>query len=119
MPQVLDHIKAATGEIVKCVVLSIGDWNMDANDTVAVAHSLSTKYKNVFSVACIIRDDGDTIYSPFGYLAAGAGGLLELGYQNLSAASITLVRRTTGAFDGVNYDSTSYNRGKVIIWYLE
>jgi hypothetical protein len=102
--------------LMKMKVLEIGDWNMDANASVTIPHGL-TRTK-VRAVKVIVRNDANT--ASFDLSMAGNladPDLLNGGFNNMGNVSITLVRRTGGQFDSVNYDSTSYNRGWVVIWY--
>lgn len=96
-------------------ILNIGDWNMDSTIDVNVAHGLTTSKIIGFQVC--IRDDGDT----YRQLLAGpdAAAFLPQAYSYISSGNVYIRRLPAGAFDNTNYDSTSYNRGWILIWYTD
>lgn len=90
--------------------LEIGDWNMDANTFVLVAHGLDD-YTKIRMISVVIRNDAASgIYQLVGDEANG---------NSHGAASSTLVLcRTTGGFyDSVDFNATGFNRGWVTILY--
>lgn len=92
--------------------LTIGDWNMDATSFVAVAHGLTSA--NIRIVTAIIRDDADSSkYTLYGSSVTGSLG----GYIEVNATYVNLFRTTGGIFDSTTYDSTSYNRGWIWVFY--
>ena len=103
----------ATGGL-RVKVVDIGDWNMDSTANVSVA--LGVTYGNIRSASVVIRSDSggnafnlDTPSSTY-----------EGGYFNLqSNGNINIYRISAGYFDGTSYDSTSYNRGWITIWYTQ
>lgn len=93
-------------------VLTMGDWDMDADPTFSIAHGLTgVLWKTIKKINVIIRNDADTEYIEFS------------GYQNSStvpatgnniswdSVNILLNRQTSGPFDSTDFDSISYNRG--------
>ena len=89
-------------------VIDIGDWNMDSTESVNVAHGVtSTKIKKV---DVMIRLDGGNYCYPIDVLGGGYWGIAL--YSN-----IHLERTAGGFFDNVNFDSTSFNRGWIVIEY--
>jgi hypothetical protein len=98
---------------LKCKVVEIGDWNMDADDTKNVAHGLTVG--NIRMIQVIIRNDGGTSLSPLNYKSADYDYAEGRFYAD--ATNVLMGRRATGNFDGVAFDSTSYNRGWITIWY--
>jgi hypothetical protein len=92
-------------------IVSIGDWDMDANGTVDVAHGLTlTKIR---SISGVIRNDADTTY--FTIPDPGSGGL------RCWAGTINVVLYrpdTTSVFDSTDYNATSFNRGWLVIEYI-
>jgi hypothetical protein len=94
-------------------VIEIGDWNMDSDASVTVAHGLTLSKIRTVSVM-IVADSSATIYSlnhmPF-------AGTKPSGSWFTGATDITLQREIGGTFDGSAFDSTSFNRGWVTIWY--
>lgn len=97
--------------------IEIGDWNMDSAGTKAVAHGMAD-YKKIRVLAITIRHDSDTVYSPLDYNTTGptaiAGGLVSVDGTN-----INLSRASSGFYDNTGYDSTSYNRGFITIYYAD
>jgi len=99
------------GTSLKCKVVDIGDWDMDATGGVNVAHGLTLG--NIRNIDVLIRKDSGEAYS----LIAGFGSS-QSGYYSTDATNVVLYRVTSGYFDSVDYNSTSYNRGWVTIWYV-
>ncbi len=100
---------------IKMKVIEIGDWNMVATTSVTINHGLSD-YLKTREVLAMIRHDNDTFLYPL--MGVDASGTLTGGVSAIAATAITLVR-VGGAvrFDNVAFDSTSYNRGWIIIKY--
>lgn len=97
-------------------VIQIGDWNMDADQFRSVAHGLPN-YLKIRRVNITIIHDNGTTYSPLDLPQSGLNGTVEGGITNINSVNIDLYRFTTGQFDSVNYDSTSFNRGFITIEY--
>lgn len=97
-------------------VLNIGDWNMDSTPSVNVAHGLTLS--KIRRVNVFIRNDADTTYYELsgwiGAAAAVVGCPIYAGSTN-----VTIYREGGIAFDSTNFDSTSYNRGWIVIWYTD
>lgn len=100
---------------IRTKIISIGDWNMDTTGSVSVAHGLTAS--KIRRVTATIRDDSDTAYSPI-YGADSASTSLD-GNAVVSGANVSITRITGGRFDGINYDSISFNRGWIVIDYVE
>lgn len=98
-------------------VVEIGDWNMDFNESVSFAHGLT--YAKIIGAEAIIRNNADNERINLCGLRdipttnTGEGGQIIVGSTN-----VTLYRRVDGEFDTPDFNSTSYNRGWVIIKYL-
>jgi hypothetical protein len=104
-----------SGTTLKVKVVNIGDWNMDSTTAVSIAHGI-TDFKKIRSMTAIIRDDADTTYYNIDGVEDATGD--SFGGINLaSSANISLRRHTGGVFDSTNFNSTSYNRGWITIWY--
>lgn len=105
------------GNNLKVKIIEIGDWNMDTDATKTVAHELNLANIRPPVIAMIIKDDG-AFFHPLTLginVATPADGYL----QNINATNINLVRKTGGIYDTTDYDSTSYNRGWITVWYTE
>ena len=109
------------GNNLKCKVVDIGDWDMNrsvgGNSTIQVA--LGVAHTNTRAVSAVIRDDNDVTYYP---LSIGTG--IPTGYvatlRNVSNANNALLAVEAGStFDSTTFDSTSYNRGWITVWYTE
>lgn len=120
MPMIAPSIHsrmAATGfgTILQTLVLPIGDWNMDADASKLVAHGLSD-YTKIRSIEAVIIDDNSTLISPLNKFTTSNNNS-EGGVGDSTSLLIVLVRKSSGIFDDVLYDSTSFNRGYITIQY--
>ena len=80
-----------------------------------VAHGLGNSCKNIRDIKVIIRGDNE-----YHILTRGNNTVnsTQQGFVRLiDNTNITLFRLTNGTFDSAVYDSTSYNRGWITIWY--
>lgn len=99
--------------IIHAKIIDIGDWNMDVTATIAIAHGLNIN--NIREVSATIRRD-DGMYS---YGLNSASDTALSGSISIDASNVNLTRSTGGAFDSALFDATSFNRGWVIITYIE
>jgi hypothetical protein len=97
--------------IPRTQIVEIGDWNMDTTPSVLVAHGLS--YWKIVGMRVLIRPDSVNPFAPapLDY----AGSYLIYG---LDANYISLSRDEGSYFDGTYHNATSYNRGWIIIDYV-
>ena len=113
-------VKAADGigvTIPRQKVIQIGDWDMDTTATKNVAHGL-TLSKIVGVRALIINDAGTDCYVVAANYNPGANDL-DSDINLIDATNVQLARVGAGIFDGVGFDSPSYNRGWVIVDYID
>jgi hypothetical protein len=97
--------------VVHKKIIAIGDWNMDSTSSVNFPHGLT--FSKIRSATVYIRDDtGASLNSII--RNDGKGGDFSIG-----TTLITIARVASGAFDNTSYDSTSYNRGWVVIEYID
>ena len=107
---------------LKVKVIEIGDWNMDATTSVSIAHGLTLA--NIRNVKAEVQNDSQSLHWELSSLpsgiATGTGAEIEAEAWIVQAntADVIMRRLTGGIFDGVNYDSTSFNRGWITIWYV-
>lgn len=95
-------------------ILPIGDWDMDADDFVAVAHGMWSEIY-VTGLSAIIRNDSAAIYSSFDF-DQGLSGFFPLEVQ--PGGGTVIIRRVAGGkFDGSAYDSTGISRGTIRVMY--
>jgi len=96
----------------KMKMLEIGDWDMDADTTKAVAHGLTMT--TIRSVSIMVRNDADDAY----YQLCGFDGSSLPAYQAaIDATNINISRKTSDTFDSTDFNQTSYNRGWIKIFY--
>lgn len=104
--------------VLNVKTIDIGDWDMDATTNIFVVHGLSDITK-IRSISVIIRNDTDNGYSPLSVMSESTTGTVAGGVNIIGASDVALFRQNGSLFDSVNYDSTSYNRGWVTIWYID
>lgn len=103
---------------IKEKVIRIGDWNMDTTINVSVAHGLSSTYLKIRSIDVIIRNDTNAfLYSLFNTETISGTGVNQGWLSGITSTSVSLYRLTGGFFDSTSFDSTSFNRGWIIIRY--
>lgn len=108
-----------SGASIKMKVLDIGDWNMDTTGTVDVSHGIGDE-QLIRMVEVIIRDDGGSYTYPLnskGVILGSYNTDVQGGVGRMTSTDIRLVRISSGFFDDTDFNSTSYNRGWVTIWY--
>jgi hypothetical protein len=105
--------------IIKTKIIDIGDWNMDSNSFVSIAHGLT--HGKIRSVSALIRNNTESVTYDLLNYSTGAGDTAVSGDIQLNAAvgTVILNRKATGGFDGASFNSTSYNRGWITITYVE
>lgn len=96
--------------------IELGDWNMDTTTNIDVAHGL--QYNDIISAEVFIRNDANTAKDSIG-TGVDATDTTPQGYVGtIDNTNINIVRLTGGSFDHTDYDSTSYNRGWIIVTYI-
>lgn len=104
-------------EILRVKTIEIGDWDMDADDSVNIKHNVNPE--NIKGIHVLIRNDNGNVYDGLGLAPVATGDpQLYIG-STYSGGVISLVRLLGGHFDSINYDSTNYNRGWITLWYTE
>jgi hypothetical protein len=107
-------VNALGGLITK--VINIGDWNMDANSSTNVAHGLSDFLK-IRTVSVMIRRDDDSFIYDLQWVNSTTG-ITSGSILSINSTNITLQRTDSGAWDSIDFNATSFNRGWVTIQYL-
>jgi hypothetical protein len=103
--------------VLKRKVINIGDWNMDSTTNISVAHGLTLS--NIYSVnVTIISDDSAGKFMVPGFSALNSTSNTDVALNGVTSTNINLTRRAGGFFDNTDYDSTSFNRGHIVIEYL-
>ena len=100
-------------QVLDTTIVEIGDWNMDSTANVDIAHGQT--YANIRRVSVIIRNDADSFRYSF---CNFYDGTVDIGVSWYSSTNVRIFRLTGGAFDSTDFDSTSYNRGWIIIEHI-
>jgi hypothetical protein len=116
------YIEGLTPDFVNVTeILDIGDWDMDASSSVFVPHGLgSGNQTKIRSVSAIIRTDSGTLVNGYSIfkLETCSAGVAQAWVVGCGTTTIRLDRLTGGLYDSAGFDSTSYNRGWVLIEYV-
>lgn len=102
----------ANGTYLKKKVIEIGDWNMDTTASIIIAHGLT--FANIRTCEVMIRNDDNSVFYPIHYTLSGAS---VSGRTAVNTINVVISRAEAGFFDNTNFNSTSYNRGWITIWY--
>ena len=97
-------------------IVNIGDWNMDSDESVSVAHGL-TFAKIVGLRGGVINDIGNTL-TPICWYQTTTATAAQIS-ASVIGNNVVLNRLAGGIFDGTDYDATSYNRGYLILDYID
>lgn len=116
--QVVDGEWACVTEFLKKKIIEIGDWNMDASSDKNLPHEFGSNLSRIKSVDVLIQADEDVGGELYQIDARSGGGSVS-GSVVIDRFDVTLIRATGGLFDYPWFDSTSYNRGWIVIWYEE
>ncbi len=106
--------------VIRIKIVNIGDWNMYQNGggtgTKAVAHGLTASKIRLVS-GVIVDDPATTYYSlTWNFLAGAIDPGLAITYD---ATNVTITRLAGTTLDTNAFDSTSYNRGWLVIIYVD
>jgi hypothetical protein len=108
------NLNADTIDGVHKKIINIGDWNMDTTSQVNVSHGLSVS--KIISINVTIISDNGVLY-PVSCSVDGSYYSYPIG---IAVGASALLQRTTGSyFDSPLFDSTSFNRGFIIIEYVD
>jgi hypothetical protein len=122
----VDGIKdqGSTGAVIHKKIIEIGDWNMYATESKTVNHGLTFSKIRGFSV--LIRDDSDTVLSYLWSAPLVGSSPPSPDYSNLHGGAVVNTTAVSMArpvadcpYNSTEYDSTSYNRGWIIIEYVD
>jgi len=97
------------------LTFEIGDWNMVSTPSVSVPHGLTNS--KIRTVAAFIKSDDilTPLIFPIGWLDVATG--VSNGNVYIGGSNIVLTRNAAGTFNSIDFDSTGYNRGWIIIQY--
>lgn len=99
--------------------VDMGDWNMDSTGFLKVSHGLdySDTWKGTRNVEFTVRNDADTTYYVDGAFSSEAMLADDIAVSGVTNKKVVMIRREGASFDSSDFDSTSYNRGWVTVWY--
>lgn len=109
-------LKAIDGVQILSKVIDIGDWNMDTTSTKNVNHGIADSTKILWATAKIFGDVGSGVADTH-LQTINASGTAEGAVTGWTSSQINLFRVTGSNFDTALYDATSYNRGRLTIFY--
>lgn len=95
--------------VLNNAVKEIGVWDMFTDKTVTVSFNLNINIKRIVSIHCsILNDNEDEIF-------VFSDGADEISYT--SANGVKLVRSNNGMFHSHDFESSSINRGFIMVNY--
>lgn len=97
-------------------ILELGDWDMDTTTNIDVAHGL--EYSDIIKAEVWVRNDADTARSAINSGVDATNTTPQGFVGDIDSTNVNIVRLTTGKFDHADYNATSYNRGWLIITYI-
>jgi len=107
-----ETIEVLEEEFLMQKVIQIGDWDMDAEETMTLLHGLNRRKVMVQDVHVTIVNDNDDVY----YSSKKHDDFKVI---SIDETLVTLVRQTGGRFDSSDFNRTNFNRGHVTIEYTE
>lgn len=103
---------------IKTKIIQVGTWNMDTKDSQNV--NVGVDITKIRSVNIMIRNDPGTFHDLLN--PPDANSLADSAKYNLpntGGTFIQIIREIGGVYDSINYDSTAFNRGYIVITYEE
>jgi hypothetical protein len=103
---------------IRTRVVEIGDWNMDTATSKSVTHGLDVT--KIIGVSGVIRNDTDS-----NRYALTPGMYVKVTSNHLQAwitsivSTVIYLEHAGEQYNNTNFDSTSYNRGWLVIQYLD
>jgi hypothetical protein len=107
----------SVGSAPRQKVIEIGDWNMDTTNSVNIAHGLT--FSKIVGARGVIIDDAGSNKACFGSYVDVTVSNPDSIRLSITSTNVVLYRVPSGYFDNVGYNSTSYNRGYVIVDYID
>lgn len=107
------------GPVMQMKVIEIGDWDMNADGVINVAHGFTgDDWKKIRSINVVIRNDADDTYYQSPGAVDGTGLSAEMGVDTLKTTNIRVGREVSSIFDAVGFETPpGGNRGWVTIWH--
>jgi hypothetical protein len=112
----IDKVGAYSQKYLTKYEQEIGVWNMDS--TISVSVTFPFTIANVRSLSGIIFGDlANTRFLINTFQDSADANLIAGGFFGAGTGNISIIRRTGGYFDSVNFDDGTMNRGIVVIEY--
>jgi hypothetical protein len=115
----VEIVKAAGGigvTLPRPLVVQIGDWAMSGNTQKLISYAtLGVDYEDIIGVSVWVREDGDSNRYPIDHSVGGT----PVGAVYLSSSLGLRITHDDTFFTGGTWTATSYNRGWVILEYLD
>ena len=93
-------------------IIDIGDWDMDATASVAVAHGLTLA--KIRGINVLVRNDADDTYYQL-----DRRDQVDALINSIDATNVNLTRLASGLYDATTFDATTFNRGWIIVDYVD
>lgn len=100
---------------LKTKYIPINDWNMDSSSNISIAHN--TTSSKIIYISAIIIADGGAVRTPLDRV--NSSSVAQGGIGNITFSQVTLYRLDTGLFDSTDYNDLSFNRGYIIVTYID
>ena len=114
LPENCDNLVCSQEVGLKYKIINIGDWNMNVAPFAQIPYDIPED--KIRSINVLIRnDEGKTLY-PLDY-GQGVNGIT--GTYSIRELDIVLGRAEGFLFDSNMFESTSYNRGWIVIGYVD
>lgn len=102
---------------IKKRYINIGDWNMDTDPLKLINFPVDLTYSTIISASCMIRNNIDDARYPLHTIYSGAAIVQGIIVDDDEGA-FRVSRLNGSIFDSTNFNSTSYNRGWIVIEYI-
>ena len=97
-------------------IIEIGDWDMNTDPSIDVAHGLSD-FTKIRRISVVIRSDANSAI--IGLESANQTNAKPRGaITSTDATNVKLFRETGGGFDNALFSATSFNRGWIVIDHI-
>jgi hypothetical protein len=106
-----------TGVNLKISKVSTGTWNMQLDTEISVAHAIAD-FTKILTVFVRVRNDANTLYGDiFNNDTTGSPFSDEEVAITWDATNINITTITSGYYNNTDFNSTSFDRGDIIIIY--
>lgn len=110
------ELNASIVNQVRTEIIELGDWDMVATPALSIAHGLV--YEDIISAEAFVRNNANTEKYNIG-TGVNVSNTTPQGFiGKIDSTNIDIIRLDSGRFDNVFYNATSYNRGWLIVTYI-